>query len=88
MKRLKRYWLDIVAVTVAVVVFLVPFAFMFLTAVKDADDASDFGFGSKIGIGGSLAAPPLPHHRAYGSVHGGSRSYANALRSRTGNRAI
>ena len=26
----------------------------------------------KIGIGGSLAAPPLPHHRAYGSVHGGS----------------
>src|SRR5262245_28513915 len=28
----------------------------------------------RIGIGGSLAAPPLPHHRAYGSVHGGSRS--------------
>ena len=27
---------------------------------------------SAIGIGGSLAAPPLPHHRAYGSVHGGS----------------
>src|SRR3954463_3632331 len=22
----------------------------------------------KIGIGGRLAAPPLPHHRAYGSV--------------------
>ncbi len=37
--------------------------------------------GSKIGIGGSLAAPPLPHHRTYGSVYGGSRSYANALRS-------
>src|ERR1700757_3674978 len=34
-----------------------------------------------IGIGGSLAAPPLPHHRTYGSVCGGSRSYANALRS-------
>ncbi len=30
----------------------------------------------KIGIGGSLAAPPLPHHRAYGSVHGGSVGYA------------
>jgi hypothetical protein len=28
--------------------------------------------GTQIGIGGSLAAPPLPHHRAYGSVHGGS----------------
>src|SRR6267142_5792401 len=28
-----------------------------------------------IGIGGSLAAPPLPHHRTYGSVYGGSRSY-------------
>ena len=26
----------------------------------------------KIGIGGSLAAPPLPHHRTYGSVYGGS----------------
>ena len=25
-------------------------------------------FGPKIGIGGSLAAPPLPHHRTYGSV--------------------
>src|SRR5450432_3028308 len=35
----------------------------------------------EIGIGGSLAAPPLPHHRTYGSVYGGSRSYANALRS-------
>ena len=41
-----------------------------------------------IGIGGSLAAPPLPHHRTYGSVYGGSRSYANALRSGTGDRAI
>src|SRR3981081_4303331 len=27
----------------------------------------------EIGIGGSLSAPPLPHHRAYGSVHGGSK---------------
>jgi hypothetical protein len=26
-----------------------------------------------IGIGGSLATPPLPHHRTYGSVYGGSR---------------
>src|SRR6516164_11172133 len=25
-------------------------------------------FAPKIGIGGHLAAPPLPHHRAYGSV--------------------
>src|ERR1700716_160900 len=41
-------------------------------------------FVPKIGIGGSHAAPPLPHHRTYGSVYGGSRSYANALRSRTG----
>jgi hypothetical protein len=34
----------------------------------------------KIGIGGSLSAPPLLHHRAYGSVHGGSRDCANAFR--------
>jgi hypothetical protein len=27
-----------------------------------------------IGIGGHLAMSPLPHHRAYGSVHGGSAS--------------
>src|SRR5882724_849140 len=36
----------------------------------------------------SLTAPPLPHHRTYGSVYGGSRSYANAHRSGTGDRAI
>jgi hypothetical protein len=27
-----------------------------------------FGLGPMIGTGGSLAAPPLPHHRTYGSV--------------------
>jgi hypothetical protein len=27
-------------------------------------------------VGGSLAAPPLPHQRAYGSVHGGSPDQA------------
>src|SRR6266498_773142 len=32
--------------------------------------------GTKIGIGGSLTAPPLPHHRTYGSVYGGSVDYA------------
>jgi hypothetical protein len=26
----------------------------------------------QIGIGGSVTAPPLPHHRTYGSVYGGS----------------
>ena len=31
----------------------------------------------EIGIGGSLAAPPLPHHRTYGSVSGGSADYAD-----------
>jgi RNA-directed DNA polymerase len=41
-----------------------------------------------IGIGRSLAASPLPHHRAYGSVHGGSRSCANTRRTRMGDRAI
>ncbi len=42
----------------------------------------------KIGIGGSLAAPPLPHHRTYGSVYGGSRSYANTIGTRMAGRAI
>src|SRR5882762_3015060 len=36
----------------------------------DARDC-DVRFVPKIGIGGSLAAPPLPHHRTYGSVYGG-----------------
>jgi hypothetical protein len=31
-----------------------------------------FAIGGAIGIGGSLAASPLPHHRTYGSVSGGS----------------
>src|SRR5438270_10181553 len=34
------------------------------------------GAGPKtLGIGGSLAPPPLPHHRTYGSVYGGSVDY-------------
>ena len=44
--------------------------------------------GGLIGIGGSFAAPPLPHHRAYGSVHGGSRSCANTIGTRMAGRAI
>jgi hypothetical protein len=27
----------------------------------------------EIGIGATVTRRPLPHHRAYGSVHGGSR---------------
>jgi hypothetical protein len=30
--------------------------------------------GREIGIGAVVTHRPLPHHRAYGSVHGGSRS--------------
>jgi hypothetical protein len=30
------------------------------------------GEGEAIGIGAAVARRPLPHHRAYGSVHGGS----------------
>ena len=37
---------------------------------------------------GSLAALPLPHHRAYGSVHGGSRSCANTLGTGRADRGI
>src|SRR5471032_3562310 len=32
----------------------------------------EFDTAYPIGIGAGLAARPLPHHRAYGSVHGGS----------------
>jgi putative transposase len=44
--------------------------------------------GPTIGIGGSLATPPLPHHRTYGSVYGGSRVDANALLSSSEDQAI
>jgi hypothetical protein len=33
-----------------------------------------------ISMGAAVACRPLPHHRAYGSVHGGSRSYASSSR--------
>jgi len=36
------------------------------------DQKADINCNASIGIGGSLAAPPLPHHRTYGSVYGGS----------------
>src|ERR1022692_2961727 len=35
-----------------------------------------------IGIGVAVTRRPLPHHRAYGSVHGGSSGYANTPRQR------
>src|SRR5580704_11945577 len=34
-----------------------------------------------IGIGAAVTCRPLPHHRAYGSVHGGSRGYASSSRT-------
>src|SRR6266849_5500998 len=53
---------------------MTPIAIKFCCAAKSREVPT-------IGIGGNLTAPPLPHHRTYGSVYGGSRSYANALRS-------
>src|SRR5215212_5630762 len=37
-----------------------------------------------IGIGGNLAAPPLPHHRTYGPVYGGSADYATGAAATEG----
>ena len=34
--------------------------------------AVSFREGDLIGIGAAVTRRPLPHHRAYGSVHGGS----------------
>lgn len=44
MKALRRTGLEVIAVLIAVVVFIVPFVFMFLTAAKDATDAQDLRF--------------------------------------------
>jgi len=40
----RRYWLDAVAVGAAVVVFVVPFAFIFLTSVKDRAESARLDF--------------------------------------------
>ena len=45
-------------------------------------------YGYLIGIGERLATPPLPHHRAYGSVPRRFESLANTRRTGTGGRAI
>jgi len=37
-----------------------------------AIEAADFWVDDQIGIGAAVTRRPLPHHRAYGSVHGGS----------------
>jgi hypothetical protein len=39
----------------------------------NASFATDLFLSELIGIGAAVAHRPLPHHRAYGSVHGGSR---------------
>ena len=44
MRLVRRYWLDAVAVGVAVVVFVVPFAFIALTAVKDRAQSAQLDF--------------------------------------------
>ncbi|KAB2344343.1 carbohydrate ABC transporter permease [Actinomadura rudentiformis] len=44
MRRFKRFAAELLALTVATVVFLVPFAFMLLTAVKNEEQATDLDF--------------------------------------------
>jgi len=39
----------------------------------DGNDEVLKAMAQRIGIGAAVARRPLPHHRAYGSVHGGSR---------------
>src|SRR5712691_3332273 len=47
---------------------------------------ANFLFARQIGIGAAVTHRPLPHHRAYGSVHGGSIGYANSPRLTTEDR--
>ena len=49
--------------------------FLFSNARRDLMKVTFFDL---IGIGAAVTCRPLPHHRAYGSVHGGSRSYASS----------
>ena len=45
------------------------------------------GIDVGIGIGAAVTRRPLPHHRAYGSVHGGSIGYASPPRPMMEDRA-
>jgi hypothetical protein len=45
-------------------------------STPDRSSRSRRGATFQIGIGGRIAPPPLPHHRTYGSVYGGSSGYA------------
>ena len=44
MRLLRRYWLDVVALTVMLVVFVIPFGFIALTAVKDRAQSAELDF--------------------------------------------
>ena len=44
MRLIRRYWLDVVALTVMLVVFVIPFAFIALTAVKDRAESAQLDF--------------------------------------------
>lgn len=58
-----------------------------LTRVKAADSYSST-LPDKIGIGAAVTHRPLPHHPAYGSVQGGSRTEAITRRAMTEAQAI
>ena len=62
----------------------------FLFVTHDQEEALSLSdrLGVMIGIGAAVTHRPLPHHRAYGSVHGGSRSYAVTRRPAKVDRAI
>ena len=44
MRLVRRYWLDVVALTVMLVVFVIPFGFIALTAVKDRAQSAQLDF--------------------------------------------
>ena len=53
-------------------------------ATQDSVRGCSLGFAAAVIADGRLqraCKAQLPHHRTYGSVYGGSRGYANALRS-------
>ena len=44
MKLVRKWWVDVVSLGVATVVFLIPFAFILITAGKDQAEASSLDF--------------------------------------------
>jgi raffinose/stachyose/melibiose transport system permease protein len=58
MKTIRKYWLGVLAILLSIVIFIVPFVFIVLTALKDKKEASlhDFAWPASVHLWDNLVA--------------------------------